>query len=155
VPLSNNYIEKFFLSKTFISKIPFSFFILIFIIPILIFKINYKIGLFFIAFYISFWTIRALESYIYILSSYIKLLKTNKKDYYNTELIQKEAKKIQHIIILTIYLEPYSVMEESVNAIIENNYPFKENITIILAPEERKKEALATAKKLISKFKNS
>ncbi|MDD2515742.1 MAG: glycosyltransferase family 2 protein [Candidatus Gracilibacteria bacterium] len=117
-------------------------------------KVNYLVGVFFIAFYISYWTIKILQTHIYVIISYIKLLKTNKKNFCDTEIIQKEAKKLKHIVILPFYNEPYELIDESVFAIIENDYPHKENITVILAPEERKEGAVDIAIRVCEKYKN-
>jgi len=86
---------------------------------------------------VSYWTIKAFESYIYIISSYIKLLKINKKDYIKTKVIKEDAKNLKHVVLVPIYSEPFSVIEENILSIIHNDFPYKENITVILATEER------------------
>lgn len=144
--------NSFFLSERFLSKVPLLLLFGIFALPFATFYINYYLGLYFIAFYVSYWTIRAFESYLYVIFSYIKLLKTNKKDYINTPEIKKQAQSIKHIIIVPFYSEPYEIIEETVNAIVKNDYPYKNNITILLAPEERKPETLKTAELILKKF---
>ncbi|MBP8016776.1 glycosyltransferase family 2 protein [Candidatus Gracilibacteria bacterium] len=147
--------KNIFSNQKIISKIPFLLFLLIFITPIILIKINYKLGLFFIAFYISYWVIKAFESYYFILSSYIKLLNVNSRDYLKTDAIKYSAKDIQHVIIIPFYNEPYDVIEDNVLGILHNNYPYKENITILLAAEKRGKNAENIAKKLVEKYKDS
>lgn len=147
--------NPFFLSTRFLSKLPIIFLVTIFATPIILLKINYQLGIFFIAFYISYWTVKVFESYYYVLTSYITLLKTNKKDFLKTDVIQKEAKNLNHIIIIPFYNEPYDVIEDNVNGIIHNDYPYKENIFILLAPEERGKNAVGIAERILEKFGDS
>lgn len=145
-------LKKFLLSSSFLSKLPIILLVTIFLVPITLLKINYQLGIFFIAFYIAYWTVKVFESYYYVLTSYITLLKTNKRDYLKTDVIQKEAKNLKHIIIIPFYNEPYDVIEDNVNAIIRNDYPHKENIIILLAPEERGKNAVHIAEKILGNF---
>ncbi len=145
-------LKKFLLSSRFLSKLPIIFLVTIFLIPITLLKINYQLGIFFIAFYIAYWTVKVFESYYYVLTSYITLLKTNKKDFLKTSVIQNGAKNLHHIIIIPFYNEPYDVIEDNVNAIIRNDYPYKENIIILLAPEERGKKAVSIAEKILKQF---
>ncbi|MDP2103597.1 MAG: glycosyltransferase family 2 protein [Candidatus Gracilibacteria bacterium] len=147
-------LKKFLLSSRFLSKLPIIFLVTIFLIPITLLKINYQLGIFFIAFYIAYWTVKVFESYYYVLTSYITLLKTNKKDFLKTSVIQNGAKNLHHIIIIPFYNEPYDVIEDNVNAIIRNDYPYKENIIILLAPEERGKKAVSIAEKILKQFAN-
>lgn len=144
--------KDFFLSQAFLSKLPLTLLCSIFIIPLLLLKINDRIWLYFIAFYVSYWTIKAFESYIYILSSYIKLLKVNRKDYLKSKVIINEASKLKHVVIVPIYSEPFSVIEENILAIINNNYPYKENITVLLATEERWPWAIKNAELILERF---
>jgi len=67
-------LRPYFLSQNFLSKLPLIFLCIIFFVPITLLSINYQIGILFIAFYISYWTIKVFESYYYVLTSYITLL---------------------------------------------------------------------------------
>lgn len=118
-------------------------------------KINPKAGLFFIAFCISYWTAKVFESYYFVLSSYLTLLRFNKTDFRESEIMQAEAKSVRHVVIVPIFTEPYDVIEENVVAIAGNDYPHAENITVLLATESRVPEAEANAAKIIAKFKDS
>lgn len=51
--------------------------------------------------------------------------------------MQAEAKSVRHVVIVPIFTEPYDVIEENVAAIVANDYPFMENITVLLATESR------------------
>lgn len=146
-------LPKFFLSERFLSKLPFSLLVAIFIVPILLLQINPHLGLFAIAFYISYWTIKVFESYYYILGSYITLLRTNKKDYLATEVIQNDAKNLRHIVVVPIYTEPQDVVEHNILSILHNHYPYKNQITVLLATEERGgEEAIEIANTVVAKY---
>lgn len=147
--------EPFYLSVRFLSRLPLTFLVLLFLLPILILKVNYWVGLYFIAFYVSYWTVKAFESYLYIIASYIKLLKVNKKDYLNTKIIKENANKLIHVVIVPIFNEPISVIEENIIAIINNTFPYKGNIIVLLATEERWRSAIENSNLILEKFKSS
>lgn len=130
-------LRPYLLSQAFLSKLPVIFLCVIFLIPIILLSINYQVGILFIAFYISYWTVKVFESYYYVLTSYITLLRTNKQDYSNYPVILEGAKYLKHIVIVPIYSEPYDVIAENIESIIANDYPYKENIIVLLATEER------------------
>lgn len=144
-----NFKKYIFTDNKFLSKIPFSLFITIFLIPILLININYQLGLLFIAFYVAYWSIKAFQNYYFILKSFFELLWINKKDYKHFLSLLSEAKDLKHVVLIPVYSEPYDVIEDSVKSVIENDYPFMENITVLLAVEERWPEAQDNAKKVI------
>lgn len=156
-PMRKKTIAKtpFYLTSGFLSKIPGFGLILIFLLPVILVKINPKAGLFFIAFCISYWTAKVFESYYFVLSSYVTLLRFNKTDFRESEIMQAEAKDIRHIVIVPIFTEPYDVIEENVASIVANDYPHMKNVTVLLATESRVPEAEGNAKRIIEKFKDS
>lgn len=115
-------------------------------------EIHYETGLFFIALYISYWSVKVFEWYFYVLKSYIKLLKMEKREFQNNSIIESEWKKLQHVIIIPIYTEPYDVIEEAVLSVIHNEYQYKENLTILLATESRAPNASSHANKIIKEL---
>ncbi|EKE27600.1 MAG: hypothetical protein ACD_3C00188G0016 [uncultured bacterium (gcode 4)] len=147
--------EPFYFKEAFLSKVPLLLLISIFALPILILKVSYQVWLYFIAFYVSYWTVKAFESYIYIISSYIKLLKVNKKNYIKTRTIKEDAKNLQHVVVVPVYSEPFDVIDENLQSILNNDFPYKENITVLLATEERWPNAIADSEKIVEKYKNS
>jgi cellulose synthase/poly-beta-1,6-N-acetylglucosamine synthase-like glycosyltransferase len=120
-----------------LPKIPLLSLIGIFLLPLVLMEIHYETGLFFIALYISYWSVKVFEGYYYVLRSYLKLLKMEKKDFKKSEIIEKWGKNLRHIVIIPIYTEPYDVIEESVLSIMRNDYKYMENVTILLATESR------------------
>jgi hypothetical protein len=52
-------------------------------------EVNYKLGLFFIAFYIAYWSVKVFESYYYVLRSYMRLLSLEKRDLSHDPVIVK------------------------------------------------------------------
>ena len=57
-----------------------------------------------------------------------------------------------HIVIVPIYSEPYDVIAENIESIIANDYPYKENIIVLLATEERGPGAMENADKIVSTY---
>jgi cellulose synthase/poly-beta-1,6-N-acetylglucosamine synthase-like glycosyltransferase len=145
-------LRTYLLSQSFLSKLPLVLLCIIFFIPIILLNISYQPGILFIAFYISYWTVKVFESYYYILTSYITLLRTNKRDYSDYPVILHEAKHLKHIVIVPIYTEPYDVIAENIESIIANDYPYKENIVVLLATEERGAGARENADKIVADF---
>lgn len=64
------------------------------------------------------------------------------------------SKKLKHFIIIPNYKEPIEKIEETIQAILKNDYPYKFNVYLTLAFEEREKEAYEKAKILREKFNN-
>ena len=64
-----------------LPKIPLLALIGTFLFPLVLMQLHYETGLFFIALYISYWSIKVFESYYFVLKSYIKLLKIGKYDW--------------------------------------------------------------------------
>jgi hypothetical protein len=58
-------------------------------------------------------------------------------------------------VIVPIYTEPYNVIEDNILAIENTYYPYKKNITILLATEARAPDGQKHAENIIKEFKNS
>ena len=153
--MNKKQIENFFLSQKFLSKVPFLLFLVILILPISILRVNYKVWLFFIAFYISYWAVKAFESYYYILISYLHLLNINQKDFKKSKIIKEDAKNLKLVIVLPYISTPYDVIEDSIISVLNNDFPYIKNLTIILGPEQRDQETTDNVYKVYEKYKNS
>ncbi len=142
----------FLLRPRVISKLPILLLLAIFATPVLLIKLNYQLGLFFIALYISYWTIRVFESYYYVIRSYFELIDYSNRNFNKNEILIENGKSIHHVVVVPIYTEPYDVIEDNVTAILANEYPFMDQITILLATEARAPEAESHAQAIIAKF---
>ena len=120
-----------------LPKIPLLALICTFLLPIVLMQVNYHVGLFFIALYIAYWSVKVFESYYYVLKSYIKLLRLEGKKWENEPIIQQLGKNLKHIVIVPIYTEPYDVIEENILSILKTEYLYRDNITVLLATEAR------------------
>jgi len=58
-------------------------------------------------------------------------------------------------VIVPIYTEPYNVIEENIMAILATHYPYKKNITILLATEARAPDGQKHAENIIQEFEKS
>ncbi len=132
-----------------LPKIPLLSLITIFILPLVLMEVSYKVWLFFIAFYIAYWSVKVFESYYYVLRSYVRLLSLEKRDLLNDESIREWGRDLQHIVIVPIYTEPYDVIEENILSIIATEYLYKDNVTVLLATEARAPDAEDHAKNII------
>lgn len=146
--------SSFLKLEFWLPKIPLLSLIFVFLLPIVLISINYSVGLFFIAFYIAYWTLKVFSGYFSIFRSYMRLRQTKNIDFKNNELIKYGAKNLIHIVIVPIYTEPRNVIEDAVKSLLETEYQYKENITILLATEARVPEATTHAEYIIEKYKN-
>ena len=144
--------KPFYLRSGFLSKLPILLLLCVFGLPVLLIQIDYQIGLFFIALYISYWTIKVFESYFYVLKSYFELLTYNDRGFHDDEIVATHAPLLEHLVVVPIYTEPYDVIAENIEAIIANDYPNMAGITILLATEARAPEAETHAKNIIANF---
>jgi cellulose synthase/poly-beta-1,6-N-acetylglucosamine synthase-like glycosyltransferase len=132
-----------------LPKIPLLSLVGVFVLPLILMEVNYKLGLFFIAFYIAYWSVKVFESYYYVLRSYMRLLSLEKRDLSRDPVIVKWGAKFQHIVIVPIYTEPYDVIEENILSLLATEYPYRENITVLLATEARAPDAETHAQNII------
>jgi len=65
---------------------------------------------------------------------------------------QRNWQKIHHLVIVPTYKEPLTTIEKGIDSIVNQNYP-KEKISVVLATEEREKEAKQKIKILSLKYK--
>ena len=72
-----------------LPKIPLLSLIGVFVLPLILMEVNYKLGLLFIAFYIAYWSVKVFESYYYVLRSYMRLLSLEKRDLSRDPVIVK------------------------------------------------------------------
>lgn len=71
-----------------LPKIPLLSLIFVFLLPLILININYDLGLFFIAFYIAYWTIKVFSGYTHIFKSYRRLLSMEKMNFADNEIIE-------------------------------------------------------------------
>jgi Glycosyl transferase family group 2 len=137
-----------------LPKIPLLSLIGVFVLPLILMEVNYKLGLFFIAFYIAYWSVKVFESYYYVLRSYMGLLSLEKRDLSHDPIIVKWGKSLEHIVIVPIYTEPYDVIEENILSLLATEYLYRENITVLLATEARAPDAETHAQNIIANHGN-
>ena len=109
------------------------------------------VGYFIIAFDVYFFY-KSLKTVYKAVISYQKIELFKKINF--AKKIEKLIKnqKIYHFVIIPNYKEPIYKLKQTIQAIVKNDYPQK--IYLVLAFEEREKEAKEKAKILIDEFKN-
>lgn len=137
----------------------------------------------FITLYVLLWFLRSMKLSIFLISAYrtyrkfekydwIRLLKffDNNPPYargnFEHDIIRqinflksagkfKQWTDIYHVVIIATYKEEKEILEQTVSAVAESDFP-KKQIIVVLATEERdRKNAQANADLLTEKFKNS
>lgn len=148
--------QKYTSLAYWLPKIPLLSLISIFLLPLILMKVNADVGLYFIALYIAYWSVKVFQSYFYVLRSYYRLLMTEKIDFSRHTLLKTaSAKDLHHIVIVPIYTEPYDVIEDNIESLLRVEYPYRNQITILLATEARAPHGADHAKKIIEKYTNS
>jgi cellulose synthase/poly-beta-1,6-N-acetylglucosamine synthase-like glycosyltransferase len=84
----------------------------------------------------------------------VKLLKYEKHDFCSEPIIRDHASKLEHIVIVPIYTEPYDVIEENILSLLGADYIYRSNITVLLATEARAPDAETHANNIIKNHGN-
>ena len=103
----------------------------------------------FLIVFVVFWLFRSLYYTIHLVSSYRKLRQYEKINWQeklenikfpiNTLPTIKSLDDLYHLIILPTYKEPYEIVKESLNSLINSSYD-PQKLIVVLATEERAKE---------------
>jgi len=100
---------------------------------------------FFALILVAHWLFRATYFSFYLRASYRRMKKVEKINWMQKlenlqrvpdELPAKNWKDIYHVVVLPMYKEPYGVVKDSMQALLNTDYP-KEKFIVILAQEER------------------
>lgn len=86
--------------------------------------------------------------------SYKEILFHNKIPYAKRLKKLKGNSELSHFIIIPNFKEPLHKLDETISALGKNDYPYK-SIYLVLAFEEREKEAAEKAEKLTKKYRSS
>lgn len=112
----------------------------------------------FIILFDLYWMLKTIYLYLYLRNSFKILIKNLKIDWLKrlkeTSDISKKWEDIYHLIFLPMYNEPFVVVNETFQKLINANYPLNKFI-IVLATEERAGDsAQAVAEKIKEKYGN-
>ncbi len=92
---------------------------------------------------------------VYYASLSYSLIQKHKKIRFDKKVLKiKKTQEIKHFIIIPTFKEPLSKLRETIQAIASSNYPYKQNINLVLAFEAREKGASKKAKILNKEFKD-
>lgn len=84
--------------------------------------------------------------------SYSEILFHSKINYQKKVKSLKDARLINHFIIVPNFKEPLHKLESTIGSFVKNNYPYK-NIFLVLAFEKREAQAQNKSSILVKKFK--
>jgi len=121
------------------------------------------VGSFFVPHYVAafvilfdiYWLYKSINIGVTSLISHYKIKAAMVYDWSGDLKKLKNFSKIHHIIIIPTFREPLSVLERSIQSIADQELDPKEFLTVLVAFEEREKEAREKAKVLSEKFKKS
>ncbi|HNZ86140.1 MAG TPA: glycosyltransferase family 2 protein [bacterium] len=127
-----------------------AWFTLIFCIVIAIAKPIW--GIYFIIVLDVYWVVRIYYMFIFLLSSWFKYMKAKRIDWRAKRLACKNWENYIHLVALPTYKEPYSVVKDTFDKLIESDYD-KDKMIITLGGEEGDKDNfLKIAEKIKSEF---
>jgi len=110
---------------------------------------------FFIIIFDVYWVLKTIYLSMHLRASYKQMKKNMEIDWMSKVKEQKDWQRIHHLLILPFYQEPFEVIEKTLQALIDSDYP-KDKMTVILGAEERAGElAQENIKKAKSKFGQS
>lgn len=109
------------------------------------------VAYFIIAFDLYFFYKSTTTAYRAVLS-YKEILFHNEIQYFKKVGKIKKVEEISHFVVIPNFKEPLHKLDTTISAITKNDFPYK-NIYLVLAFEEREKEAENKAKTLTEKYK--
>lgn len=109
------------------------------------------VAYFIIAFDLYFFSKSISTAYACVVS-YNEILFHNQIKYDKKLQKQKNNKLLKHFVIIPNYKEPIHKLDESINEIVNGDYPNKENLYLILAFEKREVEAPKKSQYITDKY---
>lgn len=144
--------SRFFL-KIFEIIVPVSTWVLI-TLPLWLSPFHPAVVAYFIIAFDLYFFYKSYTTVYYAVLSYMTIKRFQKVPFHKKITFLKRAKDIQHFVIMPTYQEPMYKLESTINALVNNDYPYK-NIYLVLAFEKREAEAANKAEKLMKKYKNN
>jgi cellulose synthase/poly-beta-1,6-N-acetylglucosamine synthase-like glycosyltransferase len=104
----------------------------------------------FIIFFDVYWILKILYLSFHQVSAFLKMRKNLKINWLERVKEIPNWEKIYHLVILPFYKEGPEIIEDSLNSILNSNYP-KDKIIVVVGGEERAKENALKVKEMIKK----
>lgn len=136
----------------FNSIVPFFSWVLI-TFPLWLSPFHPAIVAYFIIAFDLYFLYKAITTTYFATYSYRSILAHNKISYTKKVQSIQISKEIKHFIIIPNYAEPLYKLENTIQALINSDYPHK-NIYLVLAFEDREEDIVKKAELLKSKFKS-
>src|SRR3989339_2160641 len=110
------------------------------------------VAYFIIAFDLYFFS-KSLSTTYACVVSYNEILFHSQIKYYKKLKSQKNNNLLKHFIIIPNYKEPLHKLKETVQTLIENDYPNKNNLYLVLAFEKREDESILKNQQITKQYK--
>ncbi len=91
---------------------------------------------FFIIAFDVYWVLKTIYFSLHLRASYKLMKKSIKVDWLKKIKKKKDWQKIYHLVVMPFYQEPVEVLRESLQAIVDSDYP-KDKIIVVLGAEQR------------------
>ncbi len=107
----------------------------------------------FIILFDIYWLLKTIYLSLHLRSTF-KKMRENMAVNWLTRLIHTQAgkwEKIYHLVIFPMHREPYEVIRESFEALVQSNYP-KDRLIVVLGTEARAPEGYAAAQRIQNEF---
>ena len=150
--MNKNHIKIKLLNRIFDSVVPIFSWVLI-TLPLWLSPFHPAVVAYFIIAFDLYFFYKSSVTVFNAVISYKKILIHQKINYSKKIKSHKKISQINHFVIIPNYKEPLYKIESTVEAIAKNDYPEKK-IYLVLAFEEREKEAFLKANVLKKKYKN-
>jgi len=97
-----------------------------------------------------YWVLKTIYFSVHLRASYKQMKKNIKINWKRKVEQQKDWQRVYHLIILPFYKEPLKVVRETIQAIVNSDYP-RDKMIIVLATEERAGEEAKETARIIEK----
>lgn len=141
-----------FYYRLFDIIVPFFTWIII-TLPIWLSPFHPAIVAYFILAFDLYFLYKSLTTTYFAVISYLEIERKKKVNFAKKLLILKKKPSVNHFIIIPNYKEPIYKLISTIDTIVKRDYPF-ENFYLVLAFEEREKEAHEKASELKAKYQN-
>jgi hypothetical protein len=150
--MANRFIKTVFFQRLLEIIVPISSWFLI-TLPLWLSPFHPAIVAYFIIAFDLYFFSKSLSTTYACVVSYNEILFHSQIKYDKKLSSFKNISQIKHFIIVPNYKEPIHKLDETVRVLIDNDYPNKNNLYLILAFEKREKEAFKKSHLITTKYK--
>ncbi len=149
--MSNSFIQTRFFQRLLEIIVPISSWFLI-TLPLWLSPFHPAIVAYFIIAFDLYFFSKSLSTTYYSVVSYNEIIFHNKINYEKKLISLKNFNVLKHFIIIPNYKEPIYKLKDTIKALINNDYPDKDSIYLVLAFEKRELESTQKNQIIINQY---